>query len=100
MNSHKQFVNFLVSIAYSFLEYLSMFTKNVIMYVFGFIILVYYCTSSLTYGWNLPPTKFLNEFVNSHDRLSITIYLPTNSSSKWVKWHRNSFSKYVEYAKF
>ena len=93
MNSHK--LNLSIYLPVLPKAFRDMFTEKVIMYVFGYIALVYYCASSLTYGWSLPPTKFINEFINSHDRLSITIYLPTNSSAKWVKWHRNSFSKYV-----
>ena len=48
--------------------------------------------------WVLPPGSFLSEFAISHDRASITIYLPTRDiSARMIRNHQKSVTKILNF---
>ena len=48
-------------------------------------IFLIYCIPSVN-AWNLPPSKFLQDFAREHDRKNVILHLPENSQNKWIQW--------------
>ena len=50
-------------------------------------------------SWILPPGSFLSEFATSHDRASITVYLPTSEfSTKSIRNNQKYVTSILEFA--